>query len=66
MDKLKKWFKLHPKVKSAGIALLLVAYAAFDNAYEGSHDYVAAAKIAGAAAVVWIFAYLKASAGSSV
>lgn len=59
--RVKSWFKLHPKVKTAGLALLGVTYATFDNAYEGNHDYTQSAKIAGAAAVVWVFAYLKKS-----
>lgn len=58
---LKSWFKLHPKVKTAGLALLGVTYASFDQAYNDNHDYTSAGKIAGAAALVWVFAYLKSS-----
>lgn len=56
---IKSWFVLHPKVKTAAIALFGVTFAAFDQAYNSNHDYTQAGKIAGAAAAVWIFAYLK-------
>lgn len=59
--RLKSWFKLHPKVKSAAVALGGVTFAAFDQAYNDNHDYLQAGKIAGAAAAVWLFAYLKSS-----
>lgn len=58
---IKSWFVLHPKVKTAAIALFGVTFAAFDQAYNTNHDYTQAGKIAGAAAAVWIFAYLKSS-----
>lgn len=57
--KLKSWFVLHKKVQSAAIALIGVTYAAFDQAYNSNHDYTSAAKIAGGAALVWLFAYGK-------
>lgn len=59
MSKIVSYFKLHPKVKAALIAVGLVAYTAFDDAYNSGQDYQTAAKIAGGAVFVWVFAYLK-------
>lgn len=55
----KKWLTIHPKVKAAFLGVLLVAFAALDNAYNGGESYRQAAHEAGGAALVAILAYLK-------
>jgi hypothetical protein len=62
VSKIAKYFKLHPKVKAALLAVAVVAYTAFDDAYNSGASYQDAIKITAGAVVVWLFAYAKSSA----
>jgi hypothetical protein len=66
MSKFSKWFKLHPKVKVALIALLIVDYTAFDDAYNSGSSYQGAVKVAVSTTIVWLVAYFKSSGTSAV